>query len=314
MMTAMEILTRYGPIVVFLGMFIEQIGLPIPVAPVLLAAGALAGTGKISFLAVLALAVAGGLVGDLVWFYLGRLRGIRVLGILCKVSISPDTCVRRTENTFVRYGVRTLLVAKFLPGLNLIAPPLAGIFKVSLPRFILFDGIGAGLYSAAFIIIGLLFRNQVERVLLFLAHSGEMAGWILGTGLGLYIVYRMVQRQRLLQRLKMDRITPEELQRKLAAGEQVVVVDLRSKMDVELMPYLIPGAMHIPAEEIDQRHTEIPRDQDLILYCACPNEVTSASVALKLRKKGLTRIRPLLGGLPGWRYAEGLLTPLPQKA
>ncbi len=306
----MEILIHYGIWAVLGVMFLEQVGLPIPAAPVLMAAGALAGQGKMSLLGAMFFAIVGSLAGDLVWFYIGRLRGVRVLGVLCKISISPDTCVRRTENTFVRYGVRTLLVAKFLPGFNTIAPPLAGVFRVTTRRFILFDGLGAALYSGVFILLGWLFSDQLERIIASLAGLGKQAFAVLGLALTIYILYKVALRQMLLRRLRMNRITPEELQKKIAAGEMLVIVDLRSKMEIELMPYLIPGALHIPAEEVDGRHHEIPIDQDIITYCSCPNEITSASVALKLHKKGFKRVRPLLGGISGWRYAEGVLAPV----
>jgi len=310
----MTFLTRYGALTVFTVMFLEQAGLPIPAVPVLLAAGALIGSGQLNWFVVLGLAVAGSLGGDWIWYELGRRRGAKILGMICKISMEPDTCVRRTENTFVRYGVRTLLAAKFLPGFNRVAPPLAGIFNIPLQRFILFDGLGALAYSAVFVILGRVFHAQVENLLLHLAKLGKWAGLVIGSLLAAYILFKYMERQWMIRQLRIARITPEELRTRIDGKEKPVIIDLRSELDLTALPYLIPGAIHMLPEKIDARHQEIPRDRDVVVYCSCPNEVTSARVAMKLRRRGITRIRPLLGGINSWRYLEYTLEPVSPSA
>jgi len=266
-MESLEFLIRHGYTVIFAFVLAEQLGFPLPAIPVLLAAGALAGTGKLSFPLVLGVAVAGAVLADSFWYELGRRRGIRVLQLLCRISLEPDSCVRRTEEVFVRHGARSLLVAKFIPGINTAAPPLAGIVRMKYPRFLAFDSVGAFLWAGGFLGLGWLFSDQLERVG---GEAARLGGWLLvlliGGAAG-YIAWKYYQRQRFLRELRIARITAHELKQKLDAGENVVVVDLRHKIDFEAEPEAIPGALHVPPEEFEQRHGEIPRDRELILYC-----------------------------------------------
>src|SRR6266446_5930879 len=157
-------LIQHGSSLLFGWLLAEQLGLPIPAIPLLLAAGALAGSGSMSLLVALVSAIAGAILGDAVWFLLGRRRGAKVLHLLCRISLEPDSCVRRTEEVFGRYGIRSLLFAKFVPGLSTAAPPLAGVFGMGWPRFLLFDGIGVLLYTGVFTGLGVLFSAQLEAV------------------------------------------------------------------------------------------------------------------------------------------------------
>ncbi|HXE74407.1 MAG TPA: VTT domain-containing protein [Candidatus Xenobia bacterium] len=267
MMESIQFLIQHGYTVIFLFVLAEQLGLPLPAIPLLLAAGALAGTGKLSLSLVLLAAVAASLVADSCWYELGRRKGIRVLQLLCRISLEPDSCVRRTEDVFVRHGARSLLVAKFIPGINTAAPPLAGIFRMRFGRFLAYDTAGAFLWAGAFIGLGWVFSDQLEFVA---DKAASLGGWLLAIlfgGLGGYIGWKYYQRQRFLRALRIARITPAELKRKMDSGEDVVIVDLRHKMDFEAEPETIPGALHVPPEELEQRHQEIPRDRELILYC-----------------------------------------------
>lgn len=267
MMETLQFLVRHGYTAVFLFVLAEQVGLPLPAVPVLLAAGALAGTGKLSFLVVLGAAVAGSLLADSFWYELGRQRGIRVLQLLCRISLEPDSCVRRTEEVFVRHGARSLLVAKFIPGINTAAPPLAGIFRMRYPRFLAFDTVGAVLWAGGFMGLGWVFSDELERVA---GEAARLGGWLfllLGAGLAGYVGWKYYQRRRFLRELRIARITAEELKQKIDGGEPVVVVDLRHRIDFEAEPETIPGALHFAPEEVENRHQEIPRDRELILYC-----------------------------------------------
>ena len=296
-----QFLIRHGGLVLFAVVLAEQVGLPIPAVPVLLAAGALAGAGKMN----LALAIVWGLtacfIGDLIWYYLGRYRGRQVLSLLCRISLEPDSCVRRTEDLFVRQGMWSLIIAKFIPGLGTITPALAGLSKVRIAQFLLYDGIGALLWTVAFMAPGYLFSNQLERLAEHAARFGSLLIVLVVAALALYIAYKYVHRLRLLRELRIARITVDELKQMMDAGCEVMIVDLRKPIDLTADPYTIPGALQMAVEELENRHHEIPRDRDVILYCACPNEVTAAKMALLLKRNGIKRVRPLTGGVEAWR-------------
>lgn len=294
-------LIQYGGMVLFAVVFAEQIGLPIPAVPILLAAGALAGAGKLNLAAAVALSVVACLAGDLIWYELGRHRGRHALNLLCRISLEPDSCVRRTENFFSRHGLRGLVMAKFIPGLSTITPALAGLFGVSGKRFLLYNGLGALLWTVAFVGPGYLFSNQLEAIAAQAARLGSSLVVILGAGLAAYIAYKFVHRQRLLRELRIARITVDELKQMMDESRDPLIVDLRGAMDHEADPYTIPGALRMTAEELEHRHHEIPRHQEVILFCACPNEATAAKMALLLRRKGVTKVRPLTGGIDAWR-------------
>ena len=264
----LEFLVRHGAAVLFAAVFIEQMGIPLPAAPWLLAAGALAATGKINWLVAITAATFGSVLADVFWFYLGRHRGHRVLNFLCRISLEPDSCVRRTQDVFTRYGMRGVIVAKFIPGLSTLVPPLAGSAGVSAPRFFFFDGLGSLLYAGCFVFLGVLFSNQLEQIIAALASLGSGAlGVVIGL-VALYIGYKYFQRRRLLSELRMARITVDEVHQKLEAGETPVILDLRSLTEVERNPLLIRGARHMTMDEVELRHHEIPRDRDIILYCS----------------------------------------------
>jgi len=304
-----QYLLEHDEALLFWFVFVEQLGLPIPALPLLIGAGALAGAGKMSPIAAIGLPIAASLGPDLLWYWLGRLRGGKVLGLLCRISLEPDSCVRKTENMFGRHGAKSLLVAKFIPGLSTIAPPLAGIVGMSQSKFLLYDGLGALVWAGTCVALGYVFSAQLEQLALFLEHTGGSLGVIVVGGLAAFIGIKVYQRQKFLRQFKMARITVEELKRRLDAGEPLTVVDVRHQLDLDASPELIPGAMHMPLEEVDRRHHEIPRDRDIVLYCACPNEVSSARTAMKLKRNGISRVRPLLGGLDAWRNSNFPLEP-----
>ena len=260
-------LVRHGYSLVFASVLAEQLGLPLPAIPVLLAAGALAGSGKLSLSLILALAVAAALLGDSIWYEIGRRRGAKVLNLLCRISLEPDSCVRRTEATFARHGSKSLLIAKFVPGLNTVAPPLAGVFQMRFPRFLLFDSAGTLLWAGLFIGFGYVFSQQIEAISV---RTAVLGGWLvvlLAGGLAAFLGWKYLQRRRFLHELHIARITPEELRTMLDGGETVAIVDLRHSLDLEADPFAIPGAQHLVLEEFEQRHDIIPRDREIVLYC-----------------------------------------------
>jgi membrane protein DedA with SNARE-associated domain len=264
---ALEVLTRYGYLIVIGSVFAEQVGVPVPAIPMLLAAGALIGAGKLDpFIVILGSGIAS-LVADAIWYGIGRWGGARVLGWLCRISLEPDSCVRKTAKMFDMHGARSLLVAKFIPGFSTVAPPLAGIVRMPLRHFLLFSGLGGLLWVGAFVGVGRLFSSQLELVLEYAAHMGRWALAAIAIGFGGYILWKYISRQRFLRRIRIARITPEELKRQLDQGQDVLVVDVRDRLDFETEPMIIPGALHLSTDELEARHLEIPRERDIVLYC-----------------------------------------------
>ena len=263
-----EFVVRHSELIVFSYVFADQLGVPLPAIPALLAIGALAASGKINPGVALALIVAACLLADLIWYSLGRRLGSRVLRLLCKVSLEPDSCVRRTEDIFIRYGVRALLVTKFVPGLGAVAPPLAGMVGVGAPRFVSYSAMGAVLWGGTWGGLGYLAGDAVKQ----LPHPGQrtatlaVAAVVLGV-IG-YVLTKWIKRRRFLHNLWIARIAPEELKRDLESGTPTLIVDLRSELDVGAEPYVIPGALRIAAEELERRHGEIPRDREIVVYCS----------------------------------------------
>jgi membrane protein DedA with SNARE-associated domain/rhodanese-related sulfurtransferase len=301
MAEASEFLVRHGASILFAAVFLEQMGIPLPAAPWLLAAGALSASGKFSSFLGISITVLACVVADGFWFYLGRYRGNQVLGFLCRISLEPDSCVRRTQNLFTRYGMRGVVLAKFIPGFSTMTPPLAGMAGVNASRFLLFDAFGSLLYGGCFLALGFLFSNQIHEIASAISQIGGSALSLIGGLLAVYIGFKYWRRWRLLRELRMARITVNELRQKQVAGENLVILDLRSRAALEEDPSIIQGAIHLNVDDLENRHHEIPRDRDIVVYCSCPNEVTSARVALLLRSKGIVRVRPLLGGIDAWR-------------
>ena len=281
--------------------FTGQALLVVPIVPILLSAGALAHHGEmVPALAIVALA-AGIVPGDYVWYVIGRKRGSAILKRVCRMALEPGSCVRRTQNFLGRYGARALLVAKFVPGLSTVALPMAGVYGMKVQRFFLFDGIGVLMWCTTYVLIGYGTARGLTRAApeWFRVDTRALI-WVLLAALG-YLVWKYARRRRRVRRIWTDRITAEDLRERLAAGETLTVVDLRHPLDFEADPYVVPGALYIPADQIADRHGEIPRTAEIILYCTCPDEGTSVKEAMRLKAKGVGRVRPLEGGFDGWR-------------
>jgi membrane protein DedA with SNARE-associated domain/rhodanese-related sulfurtransferase len=299
---SLNYLVHYGYMVLPMWVFAEQMGLPIPSAPILLAAGAVAATGRISLALLIALAVGAALAADLFWYRVGRSHGPWALGGLCRLSLEPDSCVRRAQQFLERHGLRSLLVAKFIPGLNTVAAPVAGTVRTSWWRFLVVDALGILIWATTFALLGFVFAGQLETMAAYALRAGTLLLVMIAIGaLAAYLARKRVRRQRFLNQLRMARITPAELKQKLDNHEPVTIIDLRHSLDFLPSPYVIPGAIRIPLEELEKRQSEIPRDREVVLYCTCPNEATSAMTAMKLRRYGITHVRPLQGGFHGWR-------------
>ena len=294
------LISQYGLAIVFVNVFIEQIGLPIPAIPTLVVAGALGATGQLSLPLVFIVALVACLLADSAWYVIGRIYGNSVMKTLCRISLTPDSCVSETQSRFERWGVNALLVAKFVPGLSLIAPPLAGATRIGVPTFLLFNGIGAALWVVAGIGGGALFGRQVEYILAKMQDYGTIAVIVIAALLAAYIAYKWWERRRFYNMLRMARISVDDLYRMIAGGERPVVVDVRSHIARSLQPRRIPGALLVPLDAVEKHVKDLPRDRDIILYCTCPNESSAANAAKLLMNHGFTRVRPLHGGLDAW--------------
>ena len=263
----MDFLVRHGPLVLFVFVLAEQLGLPVPAAPVLLAMGVLAGAGQFRPGFALLLSVAACLIADLVWFQLGRRRGARVLNTLCRISLEPDSCVRTTKNVLGSRGARVLLYAKFVPGLSTVAPPVAGLIRMPLLRFVAWDSAGAVVWAGAYMALGWAFGPQIERLLEPFKRMGSHVLLVILAAIALYVGWKYYQRRRFLRQIEMDRITPQELRRLMDAGNPPVVVDLRASADLAAEQGTLPGAFHVALDALDERVKEIPRGREVVLFC-----------------------------------------------
>ena len=299
------VVSQYGLAVVFANVFVEQIGLPVPAIPTLVVAGAFAANGKLPLVAVFLVALGGCVVADVAWYVAGRRYGNRVMRLLCAVSLTPDSCVSQTQDRFERWGLRALLVAKFVPGISLLAPPLAGATRIGWLPFLAFNTAGGALWVAAGIGGGMLLGEQIEMLLGYVEKYGGRFLVLLGVFVAGYVAFKWWERHRFYAMLRMARISVEELNRMMDAGTAPLVVDVRSNTSRSIEPRYIPGALHLPLQGFEAHVQELPRDREIILYCACPNEASAAQVAKLLIDAGFVRVRPLLGGLDAW-IAAGL--------
>jgi membrane protein DedA with SNARE-associated domain/rhodanese-related sulfurtransferase len=305
-----HILLTYGYLLLFAWVLVEQFGIPLPATPILLAAGALSAEGQISFSLALLAGVAGSLTSDSTWFLIGRKYGHHVLRLLCKMSMEPTICVRKTQDSFSRRREVTLMIAKFVPGLATLAPPVAGENGMGFWSFLFFDGIGAAAWVGALLLAGRLFGDALKRDPSLLNWVGRFSGLLLFLGVLGFVVARIMRRRRFLRELVQSRLEPEELKRQLDAGEQVYIVDLRHPLELLPDPFTLPGALQISPEALALRHTEIPRDRDVVLFCTCPSEATAAKTAMTLIKLGIERVRPLRGGYDEWKRLGFPLDPV----
>ena len=274
----------------------------VPIVPLLVATGALAAHGELSLsLALLALTL-GVAAGDFFWFAVGRRRGQAVLGRLCRKAMEPSTCLRRTENLFGRYGAATLLFAKFIPGLSTVALPLAGVFRMRPGRFLAHDFPGVLLWVGTYVAAGYVSSGALAAATALMAWPTWTIAALAGGGA--FLAWKEFRRRMVIRQLRIERIDVHELHARLGRGERLAVIDLRHPLDFEIDPYVIPGAVYIPAEQLAARQHDIPRDREVVVYCTCPDEVTSAREALRLRRLGITHVRPLQGGFSAWRAAK----------
>jgi membrane protein DedA with SNARE-associated domain/rhodanese-related sulfurtransferase len=306
MQHVVSVIEQYGLLVVFLNVLLAQSGLPLPAFPILMTAGALVTENRYQVPEIILAGVSGSLIADLAWYWSGKRYGRRILRVLCKMSLSPDFCVRQTETVFLKVGPWSLLLAKFFPGLSTISVAMAGATRMSLPLFLLFNGIGAFLFVSVAVVLGRIFQNAITDALLMLADIGKVGILFVLAVLGLYLLARWWRRQAFIRQLGLDRITVDELRGLIDEGQKLLILDVRPK-EVRAQEGIIPGAVPAHPEDIDPVVTAYSHDLEIVVYCACPNEVSAAIAAKHLKEAGFKKIRPLLGGIDAWIQAGQLV-------
>jgi membrane protein DedA with SNARE-associated domain/rhodanese-related sulfurtransferase len=305
------VLVDYRILVITANVLANQLGLPVPVLPTLIVGGALAAQGAISPTQLFAGALLACLIADSVWFLAGRVYGGGVMKLLCRISLTPDSCVSETQSRFERWGSNALIVAKFVPGLSLIAPPLAGATQMAWLRFLAYSAVGSSAWVGIAIMGGMLFRRQIELLMPHLADFGLAAVTVFCVLLVTYIAYKWWERMRFYSVLRMAQIEVGDLFKKMGTPPPPLIIDVRSATAIQLEPRRIPGALHIPLTEVQQHLGDLPRDRDIISYCTCPNEASAAQVAKILMDNGFKKVRPLHGGLDAWVAAGYTVDSMP---
>lgn len=295
-----ELLQLYGIVIVFAIVLVEQGGLPIPAFPILVVSGALAASGGISWQACVGVAVFACLIADYFWFSAGRFYGSRVLRLLCKISLSPDSCVSQTEDKFARFGPKSLVVSKFIPGFNIIASPMSGALGVSTPRFLMFSMTGSLLWAGTGIALGAYFHRSVDQLLMVMSTMGSTALLVVLGLLALFVLFKYWERVRFRRAMAVERISMAEFASLIEEGHQPIIIDARSMTSQELED-AIPGALSFTASDPNGFMAGIDKDRHIVVYCNCPNDVTAAQVARQFLANGFHRARPLKGGLDAWR-------------
>ena len=306
-------LTTTEPLIAFASVLAGSLGIPVPTLAAVIFVGSLLATrhGSVEAgAAVFAAAMAGAVLGDVAWFFAGRRYGTSVLGLICRLSLSRDSCVRRTADAFKRRGVKILLFARFLPGLSVISAPLAGISGVSLVRFVLYAETGAAIWVGAGLALGLCFAEQVGAVLLALERFGVGLGGFAVAMILAYAAFSCFRRQRLLHQLRVARISPSELAALAEAGAAPVIIDARSAFEQDADPFAIPGALFLQDGRSEPDALRTPLLKPVVIYCSCPNEISAAVLATRMRKQGFADVRPLLGGIDAWRKAGHPVSPI----
>ena len=311
MAPAPDLLAHYGTAVVFAWAFAVQAGVPAPAVPMLVGAGALSGSGHMDLALSILAAVTATVGADVLWYSLGRSHGVRVFETLCRFSLDPDSLIRHAKEQFTAHRARYLIVAKFLPGVNPLAAGLAGVVALRRDVFLLYAAAGALLWAGAWIMVGYLFADVIALIATTNARFGTPLLIAIVAALILYVAIKYARRRQFLRHLRKARIDPVELKRRMDAGDPLVIVDLRTKLDLETDPYGIPGARWITPEVLrDPHHQQIPKGSEIVFYCAEPREATSARMALRARSHGYKKLHPLRGGLEGWRQAGFAVEPL----
>jgi membrane protein DedA with SNARE-associated domain/rhodanese-related sulfurtransferase len=296
----LQFIARNGYWLLIAAVLGKQACLPIPTTLFVLAAGALAHSERLSLSGVIGLSVTTFLLADLAWYEAGRGSGSRMLHFVCGRLRDPDASVKRATSAFATHGMTTLLVSKFVPGLDALAASLAGSAAVPRLRFLVFDALGAAIWTTTFAVLGYVFHDRLDRVAAHIIHTVVFAGLGAIAVSCLFFIYRSVRRRRLARQFGLARITPEQLRERLIAGEDILIVDLQGSGNAAA-PMAIPGAVRIDPLRLEEyKDVFVWPSRDVVLYSASPGDFTSARVAFALQQKGVEGVRSLSGGLGGW--------------
>ncbi len=301
-----EFLIKHGYWVLFASVVCRQACLPVPTNLLLLAAGALAGLGKVNPVIIFIYAISAFILSDLAWYEAGRKWGTKTLNIFCRTAQNPYSCVDAMVDRFNRYGVKSLLVSKFIIGLDSITSPLSGASGVHRPKFLLFDGLGATLWVLSYLAVGYVFKYQLDRVSSYFAEFGKVVAGVGITLLIAFLVRRLIHWYHFLREFRLTQISADKLRSKLTHGDHVLLIDLQGDDKSNEKLDAIPGAIRLDPRQLEQyirqyRHANLRTDREVILYSLCSGDSVGARVALALRRIGFERVRPLAGGLRAWR-------------
>jgi len=308
MALSIEFFVHYAYVILFVWVLVEQLGVPVPTVPLMLTAGTLTAAHKLQAAPMLAEVVLACLIADSMWWWMGRRFGGKVVKLVCRLSLEASACVKKTEGYFSRRGGVTLLFAKFVPGLSTLAPPIAGQSGIPYLRFIALDGLGSLIWASAYLFAGRFFGDIAKKNPAFFHWLGRSAGVVFVLMVVGFMVQRIWRQRKFLMSVRELRLEPSELKEMMETAERQgliapFIVDLRHPLDYLPDPRVLPGAVRIGPAELESHAEVIPRDRDVVLYCTCPSEETSAKVALRLHKMGVYRVRPLRGGFDGWKDA-----------
>ncbi|RFZ91208.1 hypothetical protein D0C36_19930 [Mucilaginibacter conchicola] len=302
--TLIELVHAYGLWMIFVITLLQSLGLPLPAFAILMVTAAFTPLTLTDIVALIFTGSAGSLIGDYILYSAGKRYGTRILGRLCKISISPDSCVSGSGDLFERFGSPALTLAKFIPGLSTIAPVVAGVYKMRLSVFGIFSFIAAVVYLGSAVSLGAFFRHEISSIIAALSDYGKIGGLIITAAFGLYLLAKWIKRKRLIRQFNIDRVTVSDLYELIQAQSGPVILDARPA-DQRTRNGFIPGSILIGDNNLNEIAERFQRNHEVIIYCSCPNEITAARYAEKLRKVGLKRIRPLLGGIDEWAKSGG---------
>ena len=294
------LLVDHGVFIVFAATLAARIGAPVPASPLIVVAGGLAVAGQLSWLAVLGGSIVANIAGDAAWFQAGRWHGHRVMKLLCRISLSPDSCVRQSESLISRWGGSSLIAAKFVPGVSVVAAPMAGALGMSWTRCVAFEIVAATIWTMLFLALGMIFSDQIQRVLDMMGNAGGAAIVVLALAIAAMLGVRYWRRRRFLREVEMSRISVDALHELIRGGHEPLVIDVRSGSSVQIDARRIPGALLVELRDMRSKAAQLPRDREIVVYCNCPNEVSAARAARLLAAEGHQRVRPLAGGLDAW--------------
>jgi len=304
MTVLLDLIREFGLAFVFVNVLVDQVGIPVPAYPTLIVAGASLAVSPGTTATVLVVGVIAALISDTFWYLTGRRYGMRVLRTLCRISLSPDTCVSQTETIFARFGPASMIFAKFIPGFASVATAMAGAVRLRYWKFIAFDAIGAMLWVGLALVLGRIFRDAIVDILETLTSLGKLGLVLVLTALIAYVLSKWWRRRQFILQLRMDRVTVDELKRMIDEDRAGTILDVRSALTQEASGR-IPGARRVDIRKVEDGIDGLAREEEVIVYCACPNEASAVKVAQKLRELGFKRVRPLHGGIDAW-IAAGL--------